>query len=452
MKKKFLLSLSLLFLTIPFFSQATGWWAKFEKNKSSQDPIIEALELAVILEPQPEFILGNLFESSTTDQTKDEKDGLVVQRQELSLTNKINALNKNIKKIEQDSLNPIKKHLNAVIKLLNNPSDASNKNSILESLKESYKLFFTGLQLNKGIFNTKKPYLRINYAQFTKFNKADMAALEDIKDILALLCLQYLEKYDNDSIEISFNRQGSSEQKLKLSPLRWAYFTAHAGKDFTENQLLNNYSKPYIMTIFNQVTEKANLLLKKIESAAQDKDLNRCKFLQNRKDELSKLYQLLFLKKQTNDKYFQLSPEFQDAFPVIKRTIPGLRPELPKELAIALTNLAEIWLKLINNKIVDKEETVLLSYPETIYSIEKATDPIEKTTPGISAINWMHATGSAGYDTASYNIPYENLIAEPTLLQNYKDWAKKLPEKARGFFDKFIYWSDSSFDPSIFNN
>lgn len=448
--KKILLTYCLLFLAVPTCIQSS--WFGFKQNDSPEELTLQALELASMLkEQQPDSLFGNLFDQSSETKVKKQKILSGDQEQELSLADKIKALRKNINKIAHDSLNPIKRFLNATIELLNktedpsNPNFATNKDAILKNLQALYKSSFIGLQLNKGLLNSKKPYLKINDAQFNKLNKADKTIVEDIKNILALLWIQCIETYGNEAVEISFPRQGSSEQKLKFSPLRWAYFTSHSGNDFTENQLLNNYSKPCITTMFKQIETTSDALLKKINKATQSAQFNKCNFLGELEPELSNLYQQLMLKKQTKDKYFLLFPEFQDAFPVIERAILGQKPELPIELATTLTKLAEIWLKLINNGILAKEEAFSLSYPEVI-------DTTTKTVIAIPAATWMHVTACAGYNNWSYNAPYEALVREPSLWESYKAWATSLPEKAQGLFSKLFDWTDSSFDPSIFNN
>lgn len=443
--KKNLLIFCLFFLTVPFAIQS-AWFGSHPDN-NAQDLTIKALELASILDQKSNSMFGNLFEP-----TAEPKKAKTVQpKKEISLLEKINLLRDNITAIKHDSLNPIKRFLNPTIKLLGKTEDASSptfavdKVTILKQLQEIYKLCFTGLQLNKGLFNTKKPYLEINNTQFKGLEKSEKSIVDDIKNILALLWIQFIEKYGNEVVEISFQRQGSTEQKLNFAALRWAYFTAHSGSDFTENQILNDYSKPCISKIFKQITSDAQLLLQEINNAALDINLNKCNFLASLKPKLSKLYQLLMLNTQIKDKYFQLFPEFQDAFPVIERAIPGKKPELPLELANTLTSLAEVWLKLINNTIITKEETVLLTYPKII-------DPTSKTAIEIASASWMHTTACAGYSNWSYNISYEQLIQEPTIWESYVSWATSLPEKARGLVNKFFNWKDSSFDPSIFNN
>lgn len=432
-------------LLIPAYTQS-AWFGSHtdESSQSSRDLIVQALELASIVEQKSNTLFGSLFES------KDEKT-TGKQHQKLLLSKKINLLKEKIYAVKHESLNPIKRFLNPAIQSLQKPDNSSNptfetdKTKVLKLLQELYALCFSGLELNKGLFNTKKPFLRINYSLFKNLAKADMPIIEDIKNILALLWIQYIEIYGNDVVEFSFPRQGSMEQKLNFSALRWAYFTAHSGSDFTENQLLNDYSKPCILKIFTQITKEAQDLSKEINTAAQDINYDKENFLKILKPKISNLYQKLILKKQAKDKYFKLFPEFQDAFPVIDRAIPLQKPELPMELATTLTNIAEVWLKLINNMMVTKEETILLTYPEII-------DPITTAAVEVAVATWMHTTGCAGYSNWSYNITYEKLIEEPTLFDNYKAWATSLPEKARGLLDRFLNRTDSSFDPSIFNN
>lgn len=439
-------------------------------NKPSQELAIEALELAFALkttsEPLPQTLprksRNNSFLEPLEKEQKESSNSKPVESfqkspeeplresaqqqeseiakskhvtfQDISLADKINFLQEHINNIENDSLSETKSYINKIIDLLNNGgSDTKTSNEILNNLQQLYKLFFTGLQLKKGLLNSNTMFLNINNAQLKVLNKI---AILDIKNILALFWIQYIEKYNNNTVEISFIQHNKPEQKQSFSPLGWAYFTAHSGSDFSENHLLGNYSKPSIIAIFNRITEQAHVLQNTIENAAKKEDVNKADLLQKVTTELSSLYQQLFLKKQTNRHFLQLLPEFQDAFPTTEQGV-FERPILPKELAAVLASLAEIWLKLINNKIIAKDETAALTYPEII-------DAIKKLDIKISSMNWMHLTASAGYIKPSKNTIYEELVKEPSFWESYKAWIVSLPKTGRGMFNKFSAWAKKS--------
>lgn len=434
--KKRLLLLPLCFLLIPT-ALKSSWFGKAKPESS--DDLIEALELASLIKNQ-ESMFGNLFDPNVQKPEKQPKH---------PLNQKILDLKKDFNTVETVATTQIKSALNQTAVLLlktvdkQDPSFEKYKQSIIKELQTIYKSFFTGLQLNRGLLNRPlKPYLNIHQA----FDKLNQNQRDNIKNILSLFWIKYIEKFDNNPIEISFLRTGNVEQKLKFSPLRWAYFTAHSGKGFTENQLLDDYSKPCIKAMFGNINEKADVLLKKIKTAINNPNLNKCNLLAELKPMLSDLYRQLLLKKQINHSYFQLFPEFQDAFPVISRGLPGKKPELPTELAITLTKIAEIWLKLMMYDIITKEEAVKLIYPEII---DKKTGQ----AVDFSAKDWQHSTACAGYNGWTKNEQYEQLIQEPNYWTEYATWLTNLPEAAaRGVFDKFFNWTDESFDPSVFNS
>lgn len=322
-----------------------------------------------------------------------------------------------------------------------------NKNSVdfENSMQQIYAIFTSELiapesttVLGKIPWGTKKAYLKIN---------SDMATISepiraDIVAILSFFWLKYISIKNNDPVKLTLNKKD-----FTLSALKWAYYTSHAGlNEFneTKNDQFNFYSRIEIRKIFETALLQSDDIIQYIDQIMASENYSatdKKTAITTKASDIANIYQLLFQPKQT-DSFFNLKPEFQDAYQILPNN------ELDQLPAVTLCKIASIWLSIIeakNNQIFDANDFITLTYP-TLWNYDK--NPPEKIS-NMPFDKWAYCTAHAGYNRSTENKRYKTLLEKPVnapIKNNYDAWTKNIKDKVASLFSGLIVTKQHPFD------